>query len=294
MPDPLRTTLAHAAAAPGPHPRLDAILDLFTGDDPPTPVIRATLRQRFIDFQSRDHLDLPAFWDILQQTVAASGWTPPVHDGPRRLLVTACGRCEEAVTLAAFFSQLDAANSGGSDTGFPATNLLVASASLPVVPVELTGIDVRENSLEKARRRCHSTRSLFEKALHHPSLRHRFAFRFLCLDATTIETRPEFAVPFDVLLFRHQNMYQGMGLWTKIFEQSLTRLHPEGLVVITSYYDEEHRRAMEVMSALGMTLLATRRNPNSRPLKRAGQSMDRHVAAFVVPGCRSASGSFER
>ena len=54
-----------------------------------------------------------------------------------------------------------------------------------------------------------------------------------------------------------------------------------GLLVITSYFDHEHKLALAALQAMGMEVVESRRNKASRALKDApGKSVDRWVAVL--------------
>ena len=65
-----------------------------------------------------------------------------------------------------------------------------------------------------------------------------------------------------------------------VYDQALEKLDPEGRLVITSYFDEEHQLALDAIRKLGGELVVTERNEESRSLPTPGKSIDRHVAVF--------------
>jgi len=80
---------------------------------------------------------------------------------------------------------------------------------------------------------------------------------------------------------RHQNYWNGALVWQKIYDSALGRLHPDGILVITSYFDKEHLQATHALQQLGATLITTIVNPSSRPVLNApNKSVDRHIAIF--------------
>jgi hypothetical protein len=163
------------------------------------------------------------------------------------VLNVACGACDEAGTLSDFFASL-----GGGD-GFPARTLLV-------------GTDVRDRELGEARRRFAS--------------RGDRAFEFFKADASKLREHKQLREEFDIVFFRHQNLYNGRQLWHRIFEQALERLDRNGLLVITSYFDREHDLALRAFEDIGAEVVASVRNPASRPLVTPGKSVDRHLAVL--------------
>lgn len=164
------------------------------------------------------------------------------------ILDVACGACDEAETLSDFFRALRQPGACG-----PVTSRLV-------------GTDVRERELDEAKARFRNGAGR--------------AFEFFRGDASQLDSHRELRSDFDVLFFRHQNLYHGRTLWQRIFEQGLARLRDDGLLVITSYFDREHALALETFQKLGVEVLVTEQNPHSRDLITPGKSVDRHVAVL--------------
>ncbi|MFN0127148.1 MAG: hypothetical protein ACKV19_10750 [Verrucomicrobiales bacterium] len=164
------------------------------------------------------------------------------------ILDVACGACDEAETLSAFFSSLRRAEGRGPS----ATRLL--------------GADVRERELAEARARFRSAPGR--------------SFEFTRADASRLAAHRTMGDDFDVLVFRHQNLYHGRTLWHRIFDEALHKLSDDGMIVVTSYFDREHSLALEAFQSLGADVVLTERNPYSRPLPTPGKSVDRHVAVL--------------
>jgi len=190
---------------------------------------------------------------MLQRTVgrAVTRGQVAVPDSPDgvSILDVACGACDEAETLAEFFQSLR------TPEGHPQR-----------LPVRLVGTDVRERELDQARARFRGG----------PDRQ----FEFFRGDASRLDSHRELSGEFDVLVFRHQNLYHGRTLWRKIFEQGLTRLRQDGLLVVTSYFDREHALALEAFHELGAEVITSERTPDSRELVTPGKSVDRHVAVL--------------
>lgn len=158
-----------------------------------------------------------------------------------RILNLACGRCDEAETLIQVGSEL----SGGG-------------------PVQMVGADIRIREIRQAR----------ETHAHLPA-------EFLIEDATQIDRHQQLGDDFNLVFLRHQNFWHGQELWKKIFDQGIAKLRPDGKLVITSYFDVEHRLALRALEALGMEVISNRRNKASRALADApGKSVDRWVAVL--------------
>ena len=108
----------------------------------------------------------------------------------------------------------------------------------------------------------------------------RADYQFLTGDASKLDGHRALDEHFDVVFMRHQNFWNGHRTWEEIFEQALSKLKADGQLVITSYFDEEHRLALEAIQKLGGELIDSQRNLESRQLPTKGKSIDRHVAVF--------------
>ncbi len=133
--------------------------------------------------------------------------------------------------------------------------------------LQISGVDIRERELDIARSRWRSD--------PHTS------YTFLYHDATKLHLIAELAQPCDIIVMRHQNYWNGATTWQSIYDSALQRLSPEGILVITSYFDKEHLQALQAIQQLGATLITTIQNPQSRPVLDApNKSVDRHIAIF--------------
>ncbi len=158
-----------------------------------------------------------------------------------RILNLACGRCDEAETLVSVGQELA---TGGH--------------------VEMIGADIRIREIRQAR----------EQHSHLPA-------KFLIEDATKMDQHKELGDDFNLVFLRHQNFWHGQELWKKIFDQGIAKLRPDGMLVITSYFDVEHKLAIKALEALGMEVVSNKRNKASRELSDApGKSVDRWVAVL--------------
>ncbi|MBB5034790.1 class I SAM-dependent methyltransferase [Prosthecobacter vanneervenii] len=165
----------------------------------------------------------------------------PAGQKDMRILNLACGRCDEAETLIQVGSDL---TQGGA--------------------VEMIGADIRIREIRQAR----------ETHRNLPA-------QFLIEDATKIDQHKELGDDFNMVFLRHQNFWHGQELWKKIFDQGIAKLRPDGMLVITSYFDVEHRLALRALESLGMEVVSNKRNKESRSLKDApGKSVDRWVAVL--------------
>jgi hypothetical protein len=159
-----------------------------------------------------------------------------------RILNLACGRCDEAETLIAVGQELTGEKGG----------------------VEMVGADIRIREIRQAR----------EKHAHLPA-------EFLIEDASQLSRNKALGDDFGLVFLRHQNFWHGQELWKKIFDQGIAKLRADGMLVITSYFDVEHRLALEALQKMGLEVVSNRRNKASRALADApGKSVDRWVAVL--------------
>lgn len=159
-----------------------------------------------------------------------------------RILNLACGRCDEAEVLIDVGREL----AGGS------------------ADVEMVGADIRIREIRQAR----------DRYAHLPA-------EFLIEDASQLSRNKALGEDFGVVFLRHQNFWHGQELWKKIFDQGIAKLRPDGKLVITSYFDVEHRLALEALGKMGLEVVSNIRNRASRSLADApGKSVDRWVAVL--------------
>ncbi len=172
----------------------------------------------------------------------------------RHILNLACGRSDETGLLADLFSD-------------------------PFGETQFTGIDIRAPELDEATARWSAEQQGSSQ----------LRSKFLKLDATQLPLLREIPQPTHLVFFRHQNFWNGPQLWTTLFDHALHHLHPQGLLIITSYFDKEHLLALTALESLGAHLLTTVKNPKSRPvLQTKGKSVDRHIAVFALEPLKSA------
>jgi len=191
--------------------------------------------------------DLARLKQFLDETLNKSGVASKLSSEKSvQLLNLACGRADETQVLADVF-------------GKGANN------------IHLTGLDIRDREIGEAKERW---KMMPENA----------ATDFLVQDASKLKNINELDNQFDIAFMRHQNFWNGDTTWTKIYDEALHRLNEEGLLVITSYFDREHRLALDAIQGLGAELLCSERNQSSRILTDAPEkSVDRHIAIFRKP-----------
>ncbi|MFZ4768398.1 MAG: hypothetical protein ACOYMN_25915, partial [Roseimicrobium sp.] len=108
----------------------------------------------------------------------------------------------------------------------------------------------------------------------------RLPAEFLLEDATKLSHHTALGEDFKLVLLRHQNYWHGADLWRKIFEQGLSKVDDDGLLVITSYFDKEHQLAIDALTELGAELIVTQENPLARKLVTPGKFVDKHIAVL--------------
>lgn len=196
---------------------------------------------------SHTEKDLKRLRQFLTETLQKPAVGIPTNPaGDIQLLNLACGRADETQILADVFGEN--ANS-----------------------IHLTGIDIRDREISEAKER-------WEK------LSNQASADFFVQDASQLAQLKQLEKKFDVAFMRHQNFWNGDKTWTKIYDEALHRLDDDGLLVITSYFDREHRLALDAIQALGAELVCTERNHDSRIITDApNKSVDRHVAVFRKP-----------
>jgi len=190
--------------------------------------------------------DMDRLQQALAKTLQKGGHLLPVA-ARRRILNLACGRADETGILIDVFGQ-DAQQ------------------------LDILGADLRAPEIEEARARW--------KADPNNGLLTRFESGdgLQILDDLAPDEQ------FDVAFLRHQNFWNGNDLWQGMFDRSLHRLTDDGLLVITSYFDLEHRQACAALKRLGAVQIADYRNPDSRLISaKHKKSVDRHIAVFRKP-----------
>ncbi len=209
-------------------------------------------------YQEQLQTDLQRLDKMLQRVVGDQAQkisTVASNEDTTRILDLACGSCNEADTLTDFFSNLKSGSSASSEK-----------------KIELLGIDVRAREIADAKRRFKSGKIAGQNL--------QKDYQFLTGDASKLDSHRALDEHFDVVFMRHQNYWNGKRTWDEIFEQALSKLKNDGQLVITSYFDEEHRLALDAIQRLGGQLIDSQQNHESRELPTAGKSVDRHVAVF--------------
>ena len=165
------------------------------------------------EFAEAIELERQRFGDILGNVLQACGYVAPRHRV--NILSLACGVSVEAPVLVEQF--------GGGQ--------------IPEQEVNITGIDLSARNVELAR----------EHTTDLPGFHH-----FLVGDARNLNDLA-YHVPseVDVALFRRQNIGNQPPVWEKIFEEGMTRVHDDGIGIMTSINWSEHLQALTAFQRLG-------------------------------------------
>ncbi len=193
------------------------------------------------------------FWNMLVTEVSKTDYQPP-QNRQTLILDVGCGRCEEGIVLSAYF--------GGGEYGFPSEN------------VKLIGIDIKKEDIEKAIF-SHQRPDFSEQVTKYvlpPN------FEFIHGDATKLDQYPQIPDQVDVIVIRHQQISANEKVWMEIFQKSLEKLSPNGIMILTSFSDIEHKMLMEKLKELDVEVVVNERNPFAKPTKHKEVSIDRNIA----------------
>ena len=194
-----------------------------------------------------DHVrsDIDSLHLSLTDCLKQAGIAIPTKKRKVRILNLACGRSDE-------------------------TGILMKILAPSAEACELIGIDIREREIDEANSRWNKHTA--------------GAAQFLVHDGTKLDQIKQIKDGFDYAFMRHQNYWNGDLTWFKIYDQALHLLKPQGLLIITSYFDREHMLALQALQSLGAQLLLTWENPRTRMIeKKYTKSADRHIAIFKLP-----------
>src|SRR3989338_766715 len=193
------------------------------------------------------------FWNMLVATIGRVGYEPP-QDRQTQVLDLGCGRCEEGIVLSAFF--------GGNNFGYASDR------------VKLTGVDISQKDIDRAIQ--DNQKADFTKPITTYNLPPNF--EFIVGDATDLSKYPQVPQQADAVVIRQKQISDNTQVWTKIFRQALDRVTPEGIVLITSFSDIEHKMALEALQQLPCDVVITQANPHAKPLSHKEISTDRNIA----------------
>lgn len=148
------------------------------------------------------------------------------------------------------------------------TGVLLETLCLPGRGGHYLGMDLRTAEIQEATRRW--------KHCWQPHGR----VEFRVADASLAQHLPE-APDADVIFVRHQNFWDDPASWDRIYRNAMARLKPDGLLLLTSYFEREHELALAALQGLGARLLLDLPHTASRPLPEApGKSVDKRLAVL--------------
>jgi hypothetical protein len=149
------------------------------------------------------------------------------------------------------------------------TGVLLEALCLPGQGGHYLGMDLRVAEIQEATRRW--------KQCWLPQGR----VEFRVADASLARHLPE-AADMDVIFVRHQNFWDDPATWDRIYRNAMARLKPNGLLMITSYFEKEHELALAALRGLGARVLLDLPHNASRPLPDApGKSVDKRLAVIA-------------
>lgn len=186
------------------------------------------------------------FWNMLVTTIPRAGFTPP-SDRSTTILDVGSGRCDEGRVLNAYF--------GGNDFGKHSDS------------VRLIGVDINEKALSAAR----ANYGQFPN------------YEFHNVDGTRLDEDARIPQQVDVAVIRHQEIGSHTNSdperWPRIFQQTLDHLTPEGIGMITTYWDYEHGLLLEALQKLDCDIVVDEMNNfTDEPDKKI--SGDRYVTVI--------------
>ena len=80
-------------------------------------------------------------------------------------------------------------------------------------------------------------------------------------------------------MMRHQNFFDDPQAWDRILNRAMAQLLPGGILILSSYFDQEHQLALASLQSNQTTVIWNARHLHSRMLDaRIQKSVDRHLA----------------
>lgn len=184
------------------------------------------------------------FWKTLHAFIPKTARKPTAED-PFYILSVGCGESEETRTVCSFFS-----------TGI---------FDIPSQLVKFYGIDSDEYKLAEAKYLAAlPTYSSDQPFTIHPEC------TFMIADASRLSQISNLPTQFDFALLRHHfladDILQEKTTWIKIFDQTLAKLKPDGIVMATSYKEAEAELLKTLLRQLPVNIERHEKNPHHIPL----------------------------
>ncbi|TSC90258.1 MAG: hypothetical protein G01um10145_362 [Microgenomates group bacterium Gr01-1014_5] len=196
--------------------------------------------------------NIQRFWNMLVSTVERAGYKPP-QERQTTILDLGCGECEEGIVLSAFF--------GGETLGSSSNN------------VKLIGVDISEKDISRAVS-GYSIPDFSERVTKYV-LPHNY--EFIVGDATNLDQYQQIPKEVDVVVIRHEQISNNEQTWAKIFQQAIQRVGKDGIIIITSFSDIEHKMLIEALRQLDCEIAIDESNPYAKPLGHKEISLDRNI-----------------
>ena len=181
-------------------------------------------------------------------TVDKSGYKPP-QGRKTQILDIVCGECQEGYLISAFF--------GGNNYGSPSEL------------VQVTGIDINGLSIDKAK-------SVYSSRLG-------TTISFIQGDATNLDVIDDMPDMADVVILRHQQYHANPDVWSAIAEQSLQRVNKNGILLVTSYNQAEHKDMIQALRKIGGKVIVDERNNDAFPVPNSSDSAYDMYVAIIRP-----------
>ena len=189
---------------------------------------------------------------MLVSTIERAGYKPP-QERQTTILDLGCGKCEEGIVLSAFFA--------GGNFGNSSEN------------VKLMGVDIKKEDIERAIS-SYSSPDFSEKITKYvlpPN------YEFIVGDATNLDQYQQIPREVDVVVIRHEQISDNEQTWAKIFQQAIQRVSKDGIIIITSFSDIEHKMLIEALRKLDCEIVIDESNPYAKPLSHKEISSDRNI-----------------
>lgn len=180
--------------------------------------------------ERREGNDDQRLWSLLSDIKKRANFTSP-KSTPVQILDIACGVCREAELLIKFFGN-GSPESDGQD-------------------VNLIGVDIDQSKIDAAIK-------------FNSSNNFKNQTSFICRDATKLDEYPEIPDQVDLIMIRAQQISNSRQIWTEIFGQAIKKLTTNGIMIVTSYSNEEHQMLKDATKDLPFQIVIDETNPHSR------------------------------
>lgn len=230
---------------------LQELADLDSEDFSKNTVLSKELSEEII----KDRIKKERFWNFFVEISKKTGFIPP-QNRKIQILDLACSICEEKEVLHSFF--------GGENNPYYNNNDNAV----------ITGVDIDEEAIELAGQNLPRNRES--------------SYKFIVGDISNLKGIDGLPQAADVVIMRHQQMIKPnynkgevveVELWEKMINEGINKLDLEGIFIITSYTEEEHRALVEYLLSMEneIQIVTDGNNEFAEPLGAGG--IDKH---FVI------------